>query len=347
MSVTFSRDSNFLENSNFKRVLFGEDGIVLEVELNEMQQIMRNELKNFIKEHIGNGIYNQGTYTLTDGVLTIVNEIAIVEGNMIPISSLSLALNDGESAYLSISEEVKTFEDTIKEYGNSQGSTIENTIKDPREVEETTRRIQLVFDLVKTNTDTTKDYLLLGTRVGTEFSIKANIIYKDGVSDAKKAYWDSKAEITYVDNQIASITETGIPKLLIYPIETQATVDNQTEFEITLTGFDKATDTVFVHQGGSSPLPPSAFMVDARAEGNFIVLDNGVPLGHKMVIYVFKNVPLGEDGSVSGEVIAPNSIPVDRLMTTSDDSGTSNDSDLRLTNNDEIESILTQIYMEV
>lgn len=113
----------------------------------------------------------------------------------------------------------------------------------------------------------------------------------------------------YVDKQIALVTETGIPKLMVYPLSVTATEDNQTTFPIDLSTFDVDTDTVLVQSGRTMLFPNQDFTVN----GSTVVLNEGVPSGRTIGIYVFKNVPLGEDGSVSGKVINPNSLPLDRL----------------------------------
>ncbi|MBQ6833579.1 MAG: hypothetical protein IJO55_04090 [Lachnospiraceae bacterium] len=113
----------------------------------------------------------------------------------------------------------------------------------------------------------------------------------------------------YVDQQITLITETGIPKLNVYPILQIATEDGQTEFEITLETFDAATDTVLIQSGRAMLFPNADFSV----VDNKVVLREGVPKDVTIGIYVFKNVPLGEDGSVSGKVIGVGTMPLNRL----------------------------------
>lgn len=113
----------------------------------------------------------------------------------------------------------------------------------------------------------------------------------------------------YVDSQIALITETGIPKLMVYPLMVTAGEDNQTVFPITLETFDIKTDNVFVQSGRTMLFPEHDFTV----RGNTVVLNEGVPFGRTLGIYIFKNMPLGDEGSVTGAVIAPNSLPLDRL----------------------------------
>ena len=113
----------------------------------------------------------------------------------------------------------------------------------------------------------------------------------------------------FVEEQLAIVMETGVSKLQIYPISCTATVDNQTVFNIDLESFDKETDTVLVQSGRTMLFPSQDFTINE----NTVVLNEGVPKDRVIGIYVFKNVPMGKDGSVSGKSIAKNSLPLDRM----------------------------------
>lgn len=115
----------------------------------------------------------------------------------------------------------------------------------------------------------------------------------------------------YVDQQILLVTETGIPKLMVYPLPVTATEDNQTVFPIGLDTFDPGTDTVLVQSGRTMLFPQLDYTI---SEGN-VVLTEGVPVDRVIGIYVMKNVPLGEDGSVSGKVIANDTVSLKALKT--------------------------------
>lgn len=124
-------------------------------------------------------------------------------------------------------------------------------------------------------------------------------------------YLESKfvAANRYADQAIANVTATGIPKLLIYPMQCVATTDGQTTFDIDLETFDTTTDTVLVQSGVTMLFPNADFTVSNKK----VTLLEGVPVGRTIGIYVFKNMPAGEDGSVSGAAIIPNSLDLDRL----------------------------------
>lgn len=126
-----------------------------------------------------------------------------------------------------------------------------------------------------------------------------------------------KATQDYVDSQVQLITEIGIPKLQTYTEQVVSTSEGQTEFLIGLSTFDKLTDSVFVQSGITILFPETDYTVTDTS----VVLTEGVPLGRTIGIYIFKNVPIGEDGSVSGTVITKNSMPVDRLNLTNPETG--------------------------
>lgn len=113
----------------------------------------------------------------------------------------------------------------------------------------------------------------------------------------------------YVDQQIALVTSTGIPKLNVVPLPIEATVDGQTEFFINLETFDALTDTVLVLDGRGMLLPNEDFIV----EGSTVIVNDPWNLGDIGGLLILKNVPMGDEGSVSGSVIAPGTIPFSAL----------------------------------
>ncbi|MEC2342985.1 phage tail protein [Paenibacillus barengoltzii] len=125
---------------------------------------------------------------------------------------------------------------------------------------------------------------------------------------------------SYTDQQISLVTETGIPKLVSYPLLVTATVDGQTDFEIPLDLFDANTDTLFVsinratldstHYTITNTVLNSSGQVAQRAK---IKLLSGVKAGSKISMFVLKNVPIGPEGSINGAVLAVDSIPINRV----------------------------------
>lgn len=118
----------------------------------------------------------------------------------------------------------------------------------------------------------------------------------------------------YTDEQIALVTETGIPKLVSYQYLLTASTNNQTDFDIPLSTFDPETDTVVVIQN-RTPLEHTAYEIsDFNSDGTYTIrLNEGVDEGTDLHLIILKNVPIGPEGSINGRVLATNSVPLDRL----------------------------------
>lgn len=114
----------------------------------------------------------------------------------------------------------------------------------------------------------------------------------------------------YTDSQIALVTETGIPKLNIYEYKFHNVAIGTTEIQIPLESFDKATDTVKLY---INAIPRDSDFFTISNVDNKIILNQGLQQVSKITLEVWKNVPIGQEGSVSGIVIAPDSMPLNRV----------------------------------
>ncbi len=141
-------------------------------------------------------------------------------------------------------------------------------------------------------------------------TIYSQLINNDAYLKAQDLITENNVK-QYVDQQIQLVTETGIPKLMCYSYLLKATEDNQTVFEIPLSTFDKNTYTVFVIQNTSFRNEEEHYSI----EGSTITLNEGVRENTSIVILILKNVPIGEEGSVSGKVIADGSLELKKLDT--------------------------------
>ena len=150
----FSIISNYNPNANFKLVQIGSDAPVLETELNELQEIADNKMNMFLQGFVGDGLstIKNINYDSETRILTIRDNIAFVQGRLIPITTLKLEVNNNEVAYLKVWEETVTYSDPVKLYGNEQEQTlVQNYLLDQRIAMETSRRVQVKYDLVKSN----------------------------------------------------------------------------------------------------------------------------------------------------------------------------------------------------
>jgi hypothetical protein len=113
----------------------------------------------------------------------------------------------------------------------------------------------------------------------------------------------------YTDEQITLVTETGIPKLNVYEYKFHNVDIGTTEITIPLESFDKATDIVKLYIN-AIPRDSDFYTIDEKK----IKLNKALEVESKVTIEVWKNIPVGEDGSVSGSVISIDSIPQNRVQ---------------------------------
>ncbi|GIP05349.1 hypothetical protein J28TS4_37560 [Paenibacillus lautus] len=144
---------------------------------------------------------------------------------------------------------------------------------------------------------------------------------RENVAATEKAVKDAALQAkSYTDQQISLVTETGIPKLVSYPLLVTATADNQKVFEIPLDLFDANTDTLLIAINRAA-LDPTQYTVTNTVRNEAgevtqrakITLLSGVASTSELAMVVLKNVPLGEDGAINGAVLSVDSIPINRV----------------------------------
>ncbi|MGG3310770.1 phage tail protein [Paenibacillus lautus] len=144
---------------------------------------------------------------------------------------------------------------------------------------------------------------------------------RENVAATEKAVKDAALQAkSYTDQQISLVTETGIPKLVSYPLLVTATADNQKVFEIPLDLFDANTDTLLVainravldstQYTVTNTIRNESGEVTQRAK---ITLLSGVASSSEVTMVVLKNVPIGPEGAINGAVLATNSVPINRV----------------------------------
>lgn len=176
----FSVLSNYNKKSGFKSVRIGSDAPVLETELNELQEIADHKMNNFIKHFIGNGLSSLAniTYDNDTSTLNIRDNFAFVDGYLVQISSLSVKLEEGQKAYLQVWEDTVTCHDALKLYGNEQETTLlDNYLLDDRINEETSRRIQVKYNLVNNCSTPNRSHLEIGYVQDSKFSLTVKITH--------------------------------------------------------------------------------------------------------------------------------------------------------------------------
>lgn len=173
----FEKRSNYNKDAGVVQVKIGFEKPVLEVELNEMQEIQRQRVKDVIQAVVPNGVLHGGTYTYSNGIFKIQEVTAIIEGEIIYIPSLQISAENDDIIYIKVWEKEITATTVMKAYGNEQGEVIPNYIVDSRVGQETSRRIVLAYDLVK-STELDGVYLKLGKIKSGKFEKEVKEIFK-------------------------------------------------------------------------------------------------------------------------------------------------------------------------
>jgi hypothetical protein len=173
----FEKRSNYNKDAGVVQVKIGFEKPVLEVELNEMQEIQRQRVKDVIQAVVPNGVLHGGTYTYSNGIFKIQEVTAIIEGEIIYIPNLQISAGNDDIIYIRVWEKEITATTVMKAYGNEQGEVIPNYIVDSRVGQETSRRIVLAYDLVK-STESDGAYLKLGKIKSGKFEKEVKEIFK-------------------------------------------------------------------------------------------------------------------------------------------------------------------------
>lgn len=333
----FSTNDKFNAEKGFSRIKFGEDGGLLEVELNEMQKISQHRDEQIVKALSSNGFKNANALVLTSGTLVVPEDTIILDGTIIDVlEPLYIGgLVSGDKVYLSVWEDVVAFDSVIKKGGNESGGTVidNSDIVDVREGAETSRRVQVKVALTKDNTDSTKKYMLIASildgnkftdtreKAGASFEILAsNLVFDENhrmVTDVQIGNWDVAESNSkeYVDTQIQLVTATGIPKIVSIPFLIKATANGQTDFAIPMQTFDINTDTVIVFRNSTHLTEDLYSKVVINGVGYIRVVEPVDDYTETEISgIVLKNVPIGADGSINGGVLAVGSIPNNRLQ---------------------------------
>lgn len=181
----FARYSNYNENTSFSGIVHGADKPLLEVEMNELQQIINTKLSRVIKT-IGVCVLplaeNSLVFNRDTKVLTVADSVIFADGGLTAyVKNAQVTLSAGSPcAYFKVEEITANMDSELKEFGNTAGAKVTNTIKDNRSPVETTRRKVVTYTLlsgasVPVDTSSIK-YVSVGTFNSKENSFVAEEI---------------------------------------------------------------------------------------------------------------------------------------------------------------------------
>ena len=140
----------------------------------------------------------------------------------------------------------------------------------------------------------------------------------------------NKQDISYLKDNIGGISATGGSVKLVqhsYDIELSGSTK---KVNIPYERYSSVTDTLKVYVNGLA-IQNNQYQItdpvehDGTVTNGYIMLNIERPAGTIVRIEVWKNVPSGEEGAVSGNIIARNTLPLDRIIGLNDITSQLND----------------------
>ena len=128
----------------------------------------------------------------------------------------------------------------------------------------------------------------------------------------------NKQDISYLKDSIDGISATGSVKLVQHSYDI-ALSGSTKKVNIPYERYSSATDTLKVYVNGLA-IQNDQYEItdpvehDGTVTNGYIMLKIERPAGTIVRIEVWKNVPSGEEGEVSGNIITKNSLPLDRII---------------------------------
>lgn len=168
MTTNWTQADNFNAKKAYTAIHWGEQSKVLEVELMEMQKILKQQSVEAIRAFIHDGFVQMNALQWSSGSLVVpAPDIIFANGSAINLSTnLSIPVSAyPTTVYLAVWEADLDYSSTIETDGNQTTgtTTITNDMIDSRLGVETSHRTQRQTQLVTSNTDNTKYYLPIAT----------------------------------------------------------------------------------------------------------------------------------------------------------------------------------------
>ena len=128
----------------------------------------------------------------------------------------------------------------------------------------------------------------------------------------------NKQDVSELKESVAGIIKTGVAKLVQYSYDIELS-ENTKKVNIPYERYSSVTDTLKVYVNGLA-IQNDQYTItdpvehDGIVTNGYIMLKAEKPAGTIVRIEVWKNVPSGEEGEVSGNIITKNSLPLDRII---------------------------------
>lgn len=282
---SFDVYSNYRDNAGVSGVVFGANKGLLEVELNELQDIQKHQLRNFIAKIIGDGVTDTDKITYSDGSVVIADGCTFaVNGYVINCTGLELEASNGDSIYLQIWEDQATYSSTLKEEGNQQEeTTVQNWFKDSRGEDETTRRLILKYQLALTE-DQNKTNLKIGSIQNGSLVLEVEGIHTGG----------------------SGIAPANMKAFAVNGGNAQATIVMNDPDDIVISGQTISTwaGTKVVMKTGSYPtsIKDGTIVLDNKVRGQYSSNGYVVTGLTNDTTYYFQAFPYSTDGAINSDV---------------------------------------------
>lgn len=130
-----------------------------------------------------------------------------------------------------------------------------------------------------------------------------------------------QSQTDILQEEVDNLVDVGIPKLVSFDYDIQATVEGQNKFLIPYEFLSLNTDTVEVFVNGIA-VPDTYYVITEPVEVEsvitlgYVTLTESKPIGTIVKVRILKNVPNGDEGSVDGAMITVDSIPLNRINST-------------------------------
>lgn len=323
----FNYGSRFNRDAYFQRIKFGADAPLLETELNELQEILEDKLKTFLREFYGDGTIEGGTISYSNSTLTILDKVFFLDGNIIEVDLAEIELLEGEQVFLNAREKEVNYQDELKKKGNINGQeTVPNEILDERVNQETSRRIVLEWSIGK---EPLQDWLNLelGAIIDGEFVATVEVLgtnveeilavvevalqdleqeFQNHLNDSNNPHDVTKSQIGLSNVQnygvaTQSEAEAGTSNVkYMTPLRTKQVVDVHANKNVTAHNVARGTAS-FAGNGGEVTIPhglpttpTSAFAVPTENPDGY--------LGEMWIRMDATNIYVGNSGSFTGEM---------------------------------------------
>ena len=145
------------------------------------------------------------------------------------------------------------------------------------------------------------------------------------ITDSERGTWNESASVPYVDEQIAAVAVSGIPRLSSFSFLISNSTEGRTIFQVPMDEYDSSTDTLLVWNAGNFMTHGYTITNTVRdgqqhvTSRGYITLGVGITSGTEIFMIVLKNVPVSTSGAVSGACIAVGTLAANRLINSGTD----------------------------